>query len=173
MPLPTPKAAPATMLEASPAESATRAVDPPPPAPEDMSLPRSPAPQELTTPIPAFDEQPTPTPHAHDALPSPAASHFRGSTGSSTRFGLGASTPPTSHAPESSALSPTNSSVLSPNGTNSMRKSSLAPRGHPNDWNVEEVVDWLRSKGFDEGVCDKFIGASIHSIILYSPLTLQ
>jgi hypothetical protein len=30
----------------------------------------------------------------------------------------------------------------------------------PNDaveWNVEEVVDWLRAKGFDDMVCDKFM----------------
>ena len=25
------------------------------------------------------------------------------------------------------------------------------------EWNVEEVVDWLRAKGFDDMVCDKFI----------------
>jgi hypothetical protein len=27
-----------------------------------------------------------------------------------------------------------------------------------NEWSVEEVVDWLKSKGFDQDVCSKFIG---------------
>jgi hypothetical protein len=29
----------------------------------------------------------------------------------------------------------------------------------PNEWSIEEVVDWLKSKGFDQEVQDKFIGA--------------
>ena len=28
----------------------------------------------------------------------------------------------------------------------------------PIEWSVKEVVDWLKSKGFDKDVCDKFIG---------------
>lgn len=28
---------------------------------------------------------------------------------------------------------------------------------HPSDWTVEEAVGWLRSKGFEEAVCEKFI----------------
>ncbi|KAH9983045.1 hypothetical protein BJV74DRAFT_852226 [Russula compacta] len=28
---------------------------------------------------------------------------------------------------------------------------------HPSDWTVEETVDWLRSNGFEEAVCEKFI----------------
>jgi hypothetical protein len=26
------------------------------------------------------------------------------------------------------------------------------------EWNVDQVVQWLKSKGFDQGICDKFIG---------------
>ena len=29
---------------------------------------------------------------------------------------------------------------------------------HPMEWSVKEVVYWLKSKGFDQDVCDKFIG---------------
>ena len=29
---------------------------------------------------------------------------------------------------------------------------------HPTEWTVEEVVDWLKGKGIDQGACDKFIG---------------
>jgi hypothetical protein len=32
------------------------------------------------------------------------------------------------------------------------------PQSHPTDWTVEEVVNWLKMKGFDQDVCDKFIG---------------
>ncbi|KZV67293.1 hypothetical protein PENSPDRAFT_654221 [Peniophora sp. CONT] len=156
---------PPTTIAPSPAENAVRAVSPPPPvaAPEDISLPRSPAPQELITPIPSqIDDQPTPTPQTHEIPPSLPSPLPTGSNGSSTRFG----TPPTSHVAESSTLSPTGSSMLSPGGGSSVRKSSLAPRGHPSDWSVEEVVDWLRSKGFDEGVCDKFIEQEITGDVL-------
>ncbi|KAH9959220.1 hypothetical protein BC827DRAFT_1214888 [Russula dissimulans] len=37
---------------------------------------------------------------------------------------------------------------------------------HPTEWTVEEVIDWLRSKGFDEVVCDKFIEQEITGDIL-------
>ena len=29
---------------------------------------------------------------------------------------------------------------------------------HPNDWTVAEVVEWLKSKGFDKAILDKFVG---------------
>ena len=31
----------------------------------------------------------------------------------------------------------------------------------PMEWSINEVVDWLKSKGFDQDVCDKFIGEYI------------
>ena len=31
----------------------------------------------------------------------------------------------------------------------------------PKEWSVNEVVDWLKSKGFDKDVCDKFTGEYI------------
>ena len=31
----------------------------------------------------------------------------------------------------------------------------------PVEWSVKEVVDWLKSKGFDKNICDKFIGKCI------------
>jgi SAM domain (Sterile alpha motif) len=45
--------------------------------------------------------------------------------------------------------------------------SSRKPRNpHPAEWPVEEVVDWLRSKGFDEAVCDKFAEQEITGDVL-------
>ena len=37
---------------------------------------------------------------------------------------------------------------------------------HPADWTVEEVVDWLRSKGFDEVSCKKFAEQEITGDVL-------
>lgn len=93
---------------------------------------------------------PTPTPstarEAHAALPSPAASSIgqqqtskHSSFASSTSHALNSLQPPTTER------------------TTSMDKK---PTTHPSEWTVEEVVDWLRSKGFGDDVCDKFIGMS-------------
>jgi hypothetical protein len=37
---------------------------------------------------------------------------------------------------------------------------------HPAEWTVEEVVDWLRSKGFDDSVCEQFIEQEITGDVL-------
>jgi hypothetical protein len=34
------------------------------------------------------------------------------------------------------------------------------------EWNVEEVVDWLRAKGFDDMVCDKFVEQEVRGDVL-------
>ena len=36
--------------------------------------------------------------------------------------------------------------------------STSSPSKPPTEWTVEEVVDWLKYKGIDQGTCDKFIG---------------
>ncbi|KAG5641510.1 hypothetical protein DXG03_004839 [Asterophora parasitica] len=36
----------------------------------------------------------------------------------------------------------------------------------PSEWSVEEVVDWLKSKGFDQDVCDKFTEQEITGDVL-------
>jgi hypothetical protein len=28
----------------------------------------------------------------------------------------------------------------------------------PSEWNVDQVVEWAKGKGFDDGICNKFIG---------------
>ncbi|TFK43957.1 hypothetical protein BDQ12DRAFT_719130 [Crucibulum laeve] len=37
---------------------------------------------------------------------------------------------------------------------------------HPSEWTVDEVVDWLKSKGFDQDVCDKFTEQEITGDVL-------
>ncbi|KAF9445830.1 hypothetical protein P691DRAFT_244057 [Macrolepiota fuliginosa MF-IS2] len=37
---------------------------------------------------------------------------------------------------------------------------------HPSEWTLEDVVDWLKSKGFDQDVCDKFTEQEITGDVL-------
>ena len=86
-------------------------------------------------------------------LPSPAASL------NGHRHGLSMSSVTSSaRVTASSPLSAARSADLS---------SSRRPQNpHPAEWAVEEVVDWLRSKGFDEAVCDKFAEQEITGDVL-------
>ena len=44
-------------------------------------------------------------------------------------------------------------------------KEKEVKKTHPIEWSVEDVVDWLRSKGFAEDVTDKFVGLSASYLI--------
>lgn len=101
-----------------------------------------PAPVSMPVPMPA--PAPVPAIQARDfssvtaGLPSPAASSFSQGRSAQPFMPLGVST---------SASMADSSAGSDPIG-----------RTHPSEWTVEEVVDWLKGKGFDQGVCDKFIG---------------
>jgi hypothetical protein len=92
-------------------------------------------------------------PQALSLLPSPAASlngHQHGLSISSVTSSV--------RVAASSPLSASRSADLS---------SSRKPRSlHAAEWTVEEVVDWLRSKGFDDAVCDKFAEQEITGDVL-------
>lgn len=45
--------------------------------------------------------------------------------------------------------------------------SPKSPSKPPSDWTVEDVVDWARSKGFDNSVCDKFVGQYPFILLFY------
>ena len=65
------------------------------------------------------------------------------------------------HSSLASAKGPA-SAMLQPPATASSMQNTLAEekkeKSPPNEWSVEDVVDWLKSKGFDKEVQDKFIG---------------
>lgn len=82
------------------------------------------------------------------ALPSPAASSV-GQQQASKHSSLASSVP---SAPTATSLQP-------PPSDQSALKDKK-PTTHPSEWTVEEVVDWLKSKGFGDDVCEKFIGMS-------------
>ena len=89
----------------------------------------------------------TPTPStirdANLALPSPAASYV-GQQQTSKHNSLASS----GHQ---------SNPIQSPTTEHSAQKKWAT---HPSEWTVEDVVDWLRSKGFGDDVCDRFIGTS-------------
>jgi hypothetical protein len=91
----------------------------------------------------------TPTPStvrdAYISLPSPAAS-FIGHQQASKHSSLASS----SHT----------SNSLQPPPHERPTSMDRKPSTHPSEWTVDEVVEWLRSKGFGDDVCDKFIGMS-------------
>ncbi|PPQ92793.1 hypothetical protein CVT25_003904 [Psilocybe cyanescens] len=44
--------------------------------------------------------------------------------------------------------------------------SSELKKTHPTEWSVEQVVEWLKSRGFDQDVCEKFIEQEITGDVL-------
>ena len=87
---------------------------------------------------------------AAGVLPSPAAS----SIGHRHGYSFG------------SATSSTRATAASPLVLGA-RSTDQRPRHvHPADWNVDEVIDWLRSKGFDEDSCKKFAEQEITGDVL-------
>ncbi|KZT06474.1 uncharacterized protein LAESUDRAFT_736886 [Laetiporus sulphureus 93-53] len=87
--------------------------------------------------------------------PSPTASSFAGSTSMSSAGVQQALTPATTMSINSVG------GVEKPPGTEGKK-----PEGHPSEWTVEQVVEWLKWKGFDDGVCEKFIEQEITGDVL-------
>ena len=90
--------------------------------------------------------QPSPTipePNASTIYPFPPAPKLV-----STAVSGSASTVGGTLVPPSSVAS------AAPNSSPSVKNSA-----HPSEWTVEQVVEWVRSRGFDEGVCAKFQGS--------------
>ncbi|KAF8165856.1 hypothetical protein B0H34DRAFT_794189 [Crassisporium funariophilum] len=61
---------------------------------------------------------------------------------------------------------PTPMSMPMPQYTQQVQQSPQQQKTHPSEWNVDEVVEWLKSKGFDQDVCDKFIEQEITGDVL-------
>jgi hypothetical protein len=121
----------------SPASS-SHAIPPPEP---DTNRAASPPMSVLAKPSSQITPTPSTIRDANISLPSPAASSV-GQQPTSRQSSIAS----IGHSPN----------VLRPP---SPEKSAQRKWGtHPSEWTVEEVVDWLRSKGFGDDVCDRFIG---------------
>ena len=104
---------------------------------------------------------PTPITQPLSGLPSPTISSHASGFGLATPF-QGTSVSSVAHSVS------TNPTSAAPTQTAVEEKKD---KKHPNDWSVEEVVEWLKSRGFDQDVCDKFTGRLFHTIDPRSPLT--
>lgn len=77
---------------------------------------------------------------------------------------------PVEFNPSSSARSPSpltvspasqSQPVIIPSPQNKAEERKHKGKKHPSDWSVDDVVDWLKNRGFDQDVCDKFTGRSL------------
>jgi hypothetical protein len=89
---------------------------------------------------------------AAPAVAAVASTHSRSVSGASDALPRGAANP----------TSPATRTVETPGDATSVQSSSKRPA----QWTVDEVVEWARSKGFDEAVCAKFIEHEISGDIL-------
>ncbi|KAJ7269414.1 hypothetical protein B0H12DRAFT_1095698 [Mycena haematopus] len=108
---------------------------------------------------------------ASQSLPSPAPSagaaaiaSKHSSIASSTAGGLGAPSKPSSV--HSAPLSVVSEGKRRDDSGHASNASANGVVKHPSEWTVDEVVEWLKSKGFDEDVCDKFTEQEITGDVL-------
>ncbi|KIK57636.1 hypothetical protein GYMLUDRAFT_75254 [Collybiopsis luxurians FD-317 M1] len=140
---------------------------------------------------PVFQPLPAPSPRSPSplrdsvspalvGLPSPTASSFhssgRGQHNSLTSSLRSSTAAPTSNEAELQPSSSqakekdntdnemVNSEKEKPNETASSDKSK--GKTHPSEWTVEQVIEWIRSKGFGEDVCEKFTEQEITGDVL-------
>ena len=52
----------------------------------------------------------------------------------------------------------------SPQSSGGMQKPGFLPNGPPSTWTVTEVVSWIRSKGMEDSICEKFQGGRSNHI---------
>ncbi|KAJ7610817.1 hypothetical protein FB45DRAFT_941703 [Roridomyces roridus] len=144
-------------------------VPPTPVSPGDASYP---PPTAIALP-PPVEREPTPVREPvvipTVGLPSPAPSAAltskHSSIASSAAGGLVPSKPSSVTSAPLSAVSEGKRRDDSGHGSGSGGSANGTGK-HPSEWTVEEVVDWLKGKGFDEDVCDKFTEQEITGDVL-------
>lgn len=106
-----------------------------------------PAAIRVSTPVSGPPGRP-PLPSPGLPMPSPTASSS-GSIGVGSAAGIQQTLTPAT----------TMSFQSIPSGSAAHRSDSGKQSGtHPSEWTVEEVVEWLQSKGFDQSICNVFTG---------------
>ena len=99
-----------------------------------------------------------------NGLPSPSvssSSHFNNIMHSKHNSIISTSSAPAATAPAPQApRSPPQPPVL-------VTSPSRLKKTHPTEWSLEEVVEWLKTKGFDQDVCDKFTGNFFSPFYVY------
>ncbi|OBZ70468.1 TPR repeat-containing protein C19B12.01 [Grifola frondosa] len=167
-PEPEPSPVPSSLTLPSPAPPLVQIIDLPPP--EQVTNEASPTPVLGATQSAAPSITPTPsTIHATEqplsAIPPPLPSPTTSSAGSYGVNGTGIQQTLTPATTVSSLKSSVHAPLTAQQECSTVGPSDTTDKS-PSEWNVEEVVVWLRSKGFDQGVCDKFIEQEITGDVL-------
>ncbi|KAF7984746.1 hypothetical protein HWV62_11697 [Athelia sp. TMB] len=139
-----------TSARSLPTPTSPRAFSPSLPATEPARA-KSPAPAPEKVPLPVTPAILSPAPRIADpfiSLPSPAASSIG------------------QQQPQPSKHDSLASSGAQSNGASAGPREPKKSTNHPSEWSLDEVVDWLRSKGFGDDVCDKFIEQEITGDVL-------
>jgi hypothetical protein len=106
---------------------------------------------------------PEPTTHA---TPTPVIREIRQvSNAASSPTPRVVSPPPTSKHNSVASSGQVSSTSMPQTPSEFTREGSPMKPAPPSEWSVEEVVDWLKSKGFGQDVCDKFIGRFLHFVV--------
>jgi hypothetical protein len=117
--------------------------------------------QQLLTP----QSMKAPPRNRNGSLPGPASPGLS--------IGISTATNDGKAQPSAQPVMPSTAQLSSPQGVANVLLSPLSLRDaalfttkkdryvHPTDWTVKETTDWLRSEGFDEAVCAKFVEGEI------------
>ncbi|KAL1702427.1 hypothetical protein EV121DRAFT_281858 [Schizophyllum commune] len=141
-----------------------------PVSPRFIATPLSPTSQITPTPSTGalpFPEPKAATPTFTNGLPSPSSSSFGIGHSRQLSQTLQLSGPPSKH----SSFQSVPSSPPQPNTASSLQPTLVddkpeKAKSNPAEWTVDEVIDWLRSKGFGDDVCEKFIEQEITGDVL-------
>lgn len=126
-----------------------------------------PAPIKVYEPVPFLARSAVPSPGRASIpspgmpLPSPTASSSSAGYGSTS--GIQQTLTPATTMSFKTAGESTTHQETSPGASQDGYK---RPSTHPSEWTMDEVIEWLRSKGFDEGVVEKFIEQEITGDVL-------
>ncbi|KAF9478688.1 hypothetical protein BDN70DRAFT_879712 [Pholiota conissans] len=101
-----------------------------------------------------------------NGLPSPTASTQFNSTFQSKHSSIVSTRSAPAHAPAQVPAPMAISTSPQQQLQKSVSSTSDLKKKHPTEWSVDEVIDWLRSKGFDQDVCDKFTEQEITGDVL-------
>lgn len=135
---------------------------------DDLKPPRatSPAraayPTPVTPAVPVVPDSSTPSSGSRRNSAQPNGLH---SPSPSTHFHV--KHPSTSSTPSALVPTPSTAPVTAstphfvPPLVKDDQPSSAKKAAPPSEWSVEDVVEWLKSKKFDQDVCDKFIGEQL------------
>ncbi|KAJ3874772.1 hypothetical protein F5051DRAFT_415971 [Lentinula edodes] len=128
-------------------------------------------PPRTITPAAAVARSPSPMRETLVALPSPTASSFHSNSGA-FHFSPHQSQHNSVSSVPSSALATAPVTTSDSSQTNSQpsqkdnEQAKEKEKTHPSEWNVDEVVEWVRTKGFGEDVCAKFTEQEITGDVL-------